>query len=619
LNYTNNKTYKEHLAPVALLIVAVVIAYYKIFQAGYITWDDNEYVVHNSDIRGLTFEYISAWFSRFYIGNYHPLTMFSYAIDYAAGGLQPLVYHVTNLLLHICNAILLYVFINRLQAGKHVAFFVALIFAIHPMQTESVSWIAERKTVLCTFFYLLALVQYTGYINRNTVKKLIIVFLLGIAAMLSKGVGAALPASLIAVDIWMQRDLKNWKVWIEKIILVFAAIGIGIVAIKGQSAGKFLGLHPEFTWIDTIAFAGYAYIGYIVHFIAPVKLSVIYPYPRSIGFIEYLYLAAGLCIVALGFISYRRRWHVLCGSIVFYTVNIALVLQFIQFGEMLMADRYLYIAGIGIVFPLIYYGAIWLQKITKPAVTGIIGAAMGVALIFATFFRNNIWLSDLNFFTAIVDTYPNSAVAQYSMAALYTRMGDYRAAEGYINTAVALDPDNYKAWYDKGVLCRREGNDVMALDALNRSIAISKYPKAYFSRALLYESTEQPDLALADIEIVLADDPKNARAWYIKGDCMEQKNDIAAALENYNNAIACDAGDPLFFIRRGLAYAKTGRYQPSLADLNTAVAMNPVNGEALYYRGIIKNKTGLDGCGDLRSALGQGFRQAQPALQQFCK
>jgi len=145
---------------ITLLVVAVVIAYSKVFHAGFISWDDYEYVAHNKDIRGFSTVTIAAWFSKFYVGNYHPLTICSYAIDYLFGGTQPFVYHLTNILLHTGNAISLYFFINRLlprteparQPNTAVGLFVALIFALHPVQTESVSWVAERKTLLCSFF-----------------------------------------------------------------------------------------------------------------------------------------------------------------------------------------------------------------------------------------------------------------------------------------------------------------------------------------------------------------------------------------------------------------------------------------------------------------------------------
>lgn len=614
---TKNK-YDNKWLHIGVLFVAVMVAYSKIFHAGFIAWDDNEYVLHNKDIDGLSIAHISAWFSRFYIGNYHPLTMLSYAIDHTIGGQAPFIYHFTNLLLHAGNAVILYFLVNRLQPQKIIGLFVALLFALHPVQTESVSWIAERKTVLCAFFYLLALLQYTAYVLQPSNKKLVIVMLLAIAAMLSKGVGVALPLSLLAVDIWMQRDLKDRKLWIEKIPLLVISIIVGVVAIKAQAAEKALGMHAENSMFNTIMFAADAYVQYIVRLFVPVKLSVIYPYPQEVGWLQYLYLIVAIDVVTLAVIAYRKKWHILCGGIIFYAANILLVLQFIQFGECLMADRYLYIAGIGVFFPLGYYLYKWILKVSKQLIAVITFSLIASGLLVMTFLRNDIWLSDLSFFTAIVETFPNSAVAQYSVGALYIRMGQYDEAETHVDMAVRLDPNNYKAWYNKGVLHLRQGKAMEALDALNKCIAIKEYTKAYFSRAMLYEGTGKPDLALVDADRVLADQPQNARAYYIKADCLEQQGNIKDALDNYSKSIGFEDNEPLFYIRRGLAFAKANQIAPAMNDLDKAVSLKPGNGEALYYRGIIKTRSGQSPCDDLHNALKYGYKAAAEAIAKFC-
>ena len=614
---TKNK-FENKWLHLALLVASIAIAYSKVFHAGFISWDDYEYVAHNKDITGFGDGNIAAWFSKFYIGNYHPLTVCSYAVDYLFGGTQPFVYHLTNIILHTCNAIVLYFFINRLQPNKIVGLFVALLFALHPVQTESVSWVAERKTLLCAFFYLLALLQYTGYVSALSFKKMAVVVLLGLGSMLSKGVGVALPLSLIAVDIWLLRDLRNKKVWLEKLPLLFISIIFGIAAIQAQAAEKALGMHGAGSVINTIMFAADAYVQYVVHLFVPVSLSVIYPYPREVGWVEYLCLVAVISIVALAVISYRKKWYMLCGGIVFYTVNIALVLQFIQFGECLMADRYLYIAGIGIIGPAIYYLFVWLQNISQQAVAVTGAGIVALALLIMTFERNDIWQSDLDFFTSILNTFPNSSVAQYSVGALYTRMGEYDVAETHLDKAVQIDPNNYKAWYDKGALHLRQGRVDDALDALNKCLAIKEYTKAFFSRAMLYEGTGKPALAIADADRVLAEQPQNARAYYVKADCLEQQGNIQAALDNYNEAVVYEDTEPLFHIRRGLALAKMSKYPQAINDLNKAVSLNPNNGEAFYYRGIVKYRSSQNPCDDFNAALRHGYKQASEAIAQFC-
>jgi len=617
---TIKNKYESSRLHLGILIIAILIAYIKVFHAGFMTWDDGEYVLHNNDIRSFDPVNVRAWFSSYYIGNYHPLTMVSYAIDFMIGKQNALIYHVTGILLHICNTCLLYLFIKRIQPQPLIALFVALVFAVHPSQTESVSWIGERKTILFAFFYLLALVQYTKYVVTPSASGMALVFIWGAAAMLSKGMAVPLPLSLLAVDIWMGRNLKVSRPWVEKLPLIILSVIMGMVAIKAQESGKFLDWHPQYGGGETILYAGYAYVQYIIHFLVPAQLSVIYPYPEGgAGVMQYLFSVLALFILCMGVWSYRRQWYVLCGGIAFYTVNIVLLLQFIQFGDSLMADRYLYVAGIGILYPAVYYAYTWLGKRSRQAVPpAIMGIVAGVFLVM-TFFRNDIWLSDFNFFNAMLDTFPNSAVAQYSVGAQLMKMGEYDKAELHMDKAVRIDPNNYKAWHNKGSLHLRQGRPMEALEALDKSIAINDYYKAHFTRAMLHEGTGKPDLALADIDKVLVVQPQNARAWYIKADCQEQMGKMDAALDNYNKAIEYESAEPLFFIRRGLLYGKMRKNTPAINDLNTAVALNPANGEALYYRGIIKYQNGISPCADLQGALQHGYRQAQPAIDKMCK
>lgn len=605
-------------AHLTTIVIAVLVVYARVFHAPFAQWDDGDYVVSNRDIHGIDWDYISAWFSKFYIGNYHPLTMLSYAIDHSIGAQSPFYYHLTNILLHLANALVLYALLIRVAKNNIVALFTALLFALHPMQSESVAWIAERKTVLCAFFYLLALLQYTRYVAKPSLQKFTIVFLLSVAAMLSKGIAVAIPLSLIAVDIWLQRDMRQTKLWLEKLPFIVVSVVVGIVAIKAQAAGQFLGLHPEYTLWDSILLASYAYVSYIVHLLMPVKLSVIYPYPQSLGWLQYLCLVVSAGIVWLGVLSWRRQWYILCGGIIFYTVNIALLLQLVQVGESLMADRYAYIAGIGLLLPLVYCTVQWLQGRGQQLIAIVCFSVLAVASGIATFYRNNIWLSDKNFFSAILRAYPNSAVAQYSVGALYMKEGNYAEANNHMELAVILDPGNYKAWYNKGALNLREGKITDALEALNKCLAIKPYSKAYFSRALLYTGTGRTDLAIADADKVLEADEHNARAWYIKADCKEQQGDSVQAIEFYNNAILYEDNEPLFYTRRGLLLARSGKFPAALSDINNAVALDPRRGETIYYRGMVKQAAGQSPCADLRTSLSLGYQPAQQGLEKFC-
>lgn len=600
---------------IGILLAAVIFTYLNVFNAGFISWDDADYVANNPDIR--SFANAGKWFSSFYIGNYHPLTMVSYAIDYLIGGTAPAQYHIINIVLHSASALMLYAFVNNIQGNRWVAFFVAMLFAIHPVQTESVSWVAERKNVLSGLFFITAMWLYAKYLGEEKKTTLLLVILAGAAAMLSKATAVALPVSLLAIDIWLHRPLNQKKVWIEKLPLLLIALVVGIVAIKAQAAGEFLNQHPEHGFVQTIGFAGYAYVQYIIQLLVPVKLSVLYPYPE-LGVMQWIYTLVAIGIVALAVLAYRKQWFVLCGGIVFYTVNIALVLQFVQFGDVLRADRYMYIACIGVWIPVVQYVFDWLglkvKEITPLIVMSIVAALFAVL----TYQRNDIWQSEKQFWMAITETFPNSAVAQSSLGGVFMKEGDYITAEQYIDKAVVLDANNYKAWYNKGVLHLRMGELSLAAQALDKCIALKEYPKALFSRALLHQQAGHPLQAMQDVEKVLAAEPQNARAHFIMGNCLEQNGNYETAIASYNKAIEYGDGDPLFYIRRGIAKVNMQDNQAAIHDFSLVIEKNANNAEAWYWRGMAKQLAGQMPCHDLNKARNLGYKEAEQALVKFC-
>lgn len=600
---------------IPFFLIAVIIAYHQVFDAGFISWDDSAYTFLNKDIYDWKPENIANWFSHFYIGNYHPFTILSYAIDYAIGKQDPTIYHTVNILLHTANTCLLFAFINKLQSNNNVSFFVALLFAIHPVQTESVSWIAERKNVLYGFFFLLSLWSYAGYVSDNSRKKYLLVVAAGIAAMLSKATAVSLPISLFAVDIWLKQPLNTKKVWLNKLPLILLAIPTGIIAVKAQDSSGFLNLHSETNPFSSFVYAGYAYTQYILHFLFPQKLSVLYPYPVTVGLIQYFFLLLSLLVIGMSYSAYKKGWHMLCGAIIFYTANIILLLQFIQFGNVLMADRYLYIASIGIILPAVYY----LFKFMQNGILGVSICSVTCALcLYLTGIRNDIWLSEENFWGDIVLNFPNSSIAQSSLGGVYLNQGDYAKAMTHIDEAIKIDKNNYRAWYNKGVIYLRKREVKDALYSLNKAILIDENPKALFTRAILYEEMHMYQNCYNDIEKVLLKEPENARAFFIKANCLEQQNDLPAALVNYNQAIKYDSNDALFYLRRGIVETELGQGMPAIKDLNKVIEKNQKNAEALYWRGLAKYRAGIGPCDDLQQALQYGFRQATEMIGKIC-
>ncbi len=603
---------------IGIIIVAVLLAYGKMYNAGFLAWDDDKYILNNVDIRGLTSTNIKAWFSGFYVGNYQPITMLCYAVEYTLAGLQPFTYHLFGILIHAVNASLVYLFFKQLQPNSAVALVVALLFALHPSQTESVSWVAEQKTVVSACFYLIAMLQYLRYKECPSNKRMAGVFFAGALAMLSKGTAVTLPIALIAIDVWKGDAINEAKTWLSKLSLIGMSLIIGVVAFQGQSSGNFIDGENAHGIVEKIVFGGYAYVQYLVRLFLPVGLSAMYPYPKEPEIIHYLYLFLAGGILFLIYISYRKKLTALAGGLLFYTFNIAIVLQFVPFGEALMADRYMYVACIGLLYPAVYYPFSWLKQHGKEKATLAIGGIAAMLLLSLTFIRNEAWESDTGFFEALAEALPNSAVAQYSLGGMYMKNGDLDMAELHLKQATRIDAGNYKAWYNLGTLYLRKGKAMESLDALNKAIAINGYTKAYLARATLHQAAGKTVQAIADIDNVLKREPKNAKAYFLKAGCYAQHNEMQKALDNYNKALLF-GNDAEFYIKRGSVLSKLKRHSEALSDLNTAVTISSGSGAALFYRGIVKYQAGQNPCTDLQAAFAKGYTRAKDALQKLCK
>jgi tetratricopeptide (TPR) repeat protein len=599
-----------------LLAAAIFAAYYKILHAGFMSWDDLDYVFNTRDINsGISIQNIKHWFTQNYLGNYQPLPVFTYALDHFIGGPDPLVFHFHSLLWHFAATLLLYRLFNMVQKNKWISFFVALLFAIHPVQTESVSWIAARNKSMNAVFYFSAMCSYISYVKTSSKRKFALVILFGLLAYICKATALALPTALIALDIWLQRPLNKRRIWFEKLPLVFAGIPIALITLAAQKDVNFLQHHDEFGW-SNIVFAGSALSQYVIHLLFPFHLSVLYPYPSVVTFVHVAYFFFALCLIVFMILSFRRGSHIWAGGILFFIVNLLPVLQLVQFGETLMADRYLYIACLGLWFPLVCH---LFRLREKKLIAAVISSSVCVIFLVQTFFRNNIWLSEISFWNSVLEKFPESPVAQYSIGAAYMKDGDLERSELHMNLAVKYDPRNYKAWRNKGALHLRQNKINEALDALNKSIGLYPFPKAYFTRAMLYHGIQKFSLAISDAVKVLEQEPNNARAHYLKADCEEQLEKFPEALRDFNNAVNCDASEPLFLIRRGLLYAKTGNMKAALNDIDKAVALKPQEGEPLYYRAIIKYSLNLDPCEDLYKAIRNGYGPANEMLRKICK
>lgn len=361
-----------------LLLLLGTILYFPILDNGFSKYaaDDDWMLYENDYVFSLSFENVREYFTEFYYGQYSPVNTLAYGVIYYFYGISPKYYHAFSLILHLGNVLLaLFLFKHlRLLRGKNtlteesdpmnhpmVPFITALLFLIHPMQVESVAWISASKVLLYSFFFLSSLVLYLAYISTFHKRYYFLTIVFFIISFGAKEQAVVFPLVLILVDWYLERDIRDGKVILEKAPFFLLSMGFSLISIIAQNTGFSYKLANEYYPLaDRIFLACYALTEYIFKLLVPLKLSAWYKFPidpgENIPLKYYLYpgLILFLIIFLWQFWKDKRYWIIF--GIAFFIVNIILSLHIIPMARgVLMADRYVYIGSIGIFYIVATY------------------------------------------------------------------------------------------------------------------------------------------------------------------------------------------------------------------------------------------------------------------------
>jgi tetratricopeptide (TPR) repeat protein len=605
--------YKTYALYLLFILLAVLGAYYNVISADFISWDDADFTVNNKNVKAFD---LKAFFSNFYLGNYTPLTMTSFSFDYYFGKENAGIYHLHNIVLHAANSFLVFLLFCKIQSNKHIALMVALIFALHPMQTESVSWVSERKNLVYGLYYITSLILYTNYIRSQTTKNYLIVLLAFLCALFSKGMAVSLPFALFALDIWLNRTL-NKKILFEKIPFLLLSFIFGIIAIKAQAAAGFLKVDQNFSFVQNILFSGYAFMQYVLKLFVPIGLSAVYPYPKiTFSFFYLTGILLFLIVIFLIIYNLKKNKKILAGGLLFFVGNIIFVLQLVKPGAVLMADHYVYIACLGLIFPFVNYIFSSLKNSGLPL---LISSLLLIALLVSSFKRNQVWRNEITFWEDVVKKYPNSEVALSSLGAEYMLNGNDEKAFDHFNRAINLNPDYLKAYYNRGLLYAKNNRFEKAIKDLTKATAQKKYFKAYLSRAEVFYKLKDYSRSLDDIQTVLASDPDNANANYIAGNCHNDLNQLDMAINYYNKCIHLNPNQPRFYFSRAIVLGKQQKFTECLDDLKHCTNLDPNFAEAYYWKGVAKINLKQNPCPEFEKAMRLGSSIANTPFLKYCK
>jgi tetratricopeptide (TPR) repeat protein len=550
--------------------MVTAIVFLPMFSNEFTNWDDPLYVLENALLRGPDWAGI---FSKTVVSNYHPLTMATLAFNYQASELEPFSYHLVNWLLHIINTGLVFFFAFKLsQRNIWVGVITALFFGIHPMHVESVAWVSERKDVLYTAFFMLALITYLEYVQKNGRQKYLMTMLFFIASLLSKPAAVTFPVVLLLIDWYKGRLLKDKMVWMEKLPFFILALVFGVVALQIQSEKAIA--QPEFypVW-QRFVFALYGFGEYIKRLFWPFPLSTLHPFPASATVPASWYPALMLTPIVIALAVYFRKDKNVIFGLTFFAVNLALVLQLLTFGNSVISERYTYVPYIGLCFGL---AMLWAKSaMSTSAKNVLLGLFLVTSLGFAVVANRQVkvWKDSMSLWTKAIEAYPSSYIARSNRGNyLVTQLG--KNDEGLVDYNIALEvkPEHANSLENRCIIYLHKKDFAAALKDAEQLIEF--YPttgKGYYLRGFVEDKLGQQEQAIADYSKSTELDPINPEAWANRGIIYYNvKQDYNAAKADFEAAIQNNPKNGVYVINRARCWIALGNKPEALKDIELA-------------------------------------------------
>jgi tetratricopeptide (TPR) repeat protein len=523
--FSSRKIGNQYFLSILILIVLTVPLYYSSLFFDFVGWDDPYYVTNNPLIQSLAWPNIKRIFTSFIMGNYQPLTVFTLALDFKRGGLNPFVFHQTNVLLHTINVILVFILINRLFKNVANGFWVALLFTIHPLRVESVAWVTERKDVLFLLFYLLALICYVGGLESpyKNKKRTLLFFIL---SLLSKPTAVSFPAVLVLIDYLKGKDLGDSIK--RKIPLFILSASFCLLAIRASlQLNDYADDNPTpniFSTLDSFYLGCQAILLYWQKWLWPSGLSSYYPFPPKINkLLPFYYYVSPVVVSILIWLASRlfENKRLFIFGMSFFGVTIFFNLPFFGVGHAIIADRFSYLPFIGLNILLVeavqnFFKLMKQNFISSVLSKSFIGFTI-VMLMAQTFFYCLTWRNSESLWTNAIHLNPEHSLPYYNRAEYYVSTRQWDKAIKDYDKILNLRPNEFVTYNNRGNMHLLKGEDKEALRDYNTSLSLNpEFLKSHLNRAELYRVNGQYAAALNDIEFVLQKDSHNAFALNAK-------------------------------------------------------------------------------------------------------
>jgi hypothetical protein len=495
-------------------IVAVVLAcFLPSLGSDFVLWDDDMNFTDNPSYRGLSPSHLRWMFTTFHGGHYQPLSWITLGLDYTLWGMNPLGYHLTNLLLHAVNALLVYRLIAALVpgVGASAAAVGTLLFAIHPLRVESVAWATERRDVLSGLFFLLTVLAYVRYARARDAGRpwggaLVVSLACFMLSLLAKAWGVTLPLVLLVLDVYPLRRLARGgnalHLLVEKLPYAVLAAGGAVLAQLASNLVPAKRTLVQHDVLQRAAQAAYGLVFYLWKTVVPTQLSPIYLLELTLRPTEPRYVACAVLVVAVtvGVVLYRRRAPWAAAAWGCYVLILVTVLGFVQTGPQIVADRYSYLACLPWV---VLVAAALARPLARPAAMALAVGALAVLGV-ATIRQTRVWHDSRSLWEHTLRIDPDNYVAYLNRGTVRQYEGDLIGAFGDYTEAVRRNPEYFHAWYSRATERLALGDDAGAVADYTTTLTIDPwYIEALNNRGLARQRTNDLEGAVADFEEAL--------------------------------------------------------------------------------------------------------------------
>jgi tetratricopeptide (TPR) repeat protein len=586
---------RRNIVLCAILIAgATVLSYYPSIQNGFTNWDDNHMVTENFMIRSLSAANVVRMFSSLHYAHYHPLVVLSYAVEYHFSGLDPRIYHLTNLVFHVLNSLLVFWLIRSLRGGIVVPLITGVLFGIHPLHVESVAWVTERKDVLYAFFYLAAMILYAKYLKQAKVKYFVYAMVAFLCSLLSKAMAVTLPAVLFLMDYREGRKLTKESI-IEKFPAFALSLLFGIVMVYATFHQERQAAAASFTG-ENILVAFHGLLFYLYKYCYPIPLSALYPYPGRYGNAlptEFTVAPFVVALAALAVLFSMKKTRKVAFWSGFFVVVLIPVLQLTRVGGVIAADRFAYVA---VLAPMVATaeGIRWLVMKTAADSAArkylVFGSTAFVltALGYLTWNRTKVWKNSVTLWNNVAVQYTGLPVAYNNRGLAFADEKEFGRAIRDYNAGLSLDESDWKLRLNRGNAFREIGAYKAAI--ADYDSCLKQFPTnsdAYYYRGLVHQYLNEAQPAIDDYTQAIALNPSRYEAFVNRGTIYAQLKEYDNALKDFDVALAINPEDADIHSNKGMLYRITSRYREALVELNQALYLQPQNAKTLNQRGMV--------------------------------